>query len=134
MTDNRIILRNLNGGLYEPGVPLPATRWYRVHQIYKRELKNFGECSERRLACLAGISRQSAKKSIEAYQNGNILPSQTIRGHGHTGVGVLKGLLPAHHSYIYELYMANPAWPLDGYVEELFVKYGLVVNYELIRQ
>ena len=134
MTDDRIILRNRNNGLYEPGVPLPATRWYEVHQIYQRELENFGECSERRLAHLAGLSRRSAKKAIEAHQNGCILPSPVIQGHGYTGVGILKGLLPAHHSYIYDLYMANPARPLDGYVEELFLKFGLIVNYELIRQ
>ena len=46
----------------------------------------------------------------------------------------LKGLLLAHHAFIYQLHIDNPARPLDGYVEELHVKFGLIVNCDLLRQ
>ena len=46
----------------------------------------------------------------------------------------MKGLNMAHHSFIYQLYLFNPSFPLVGYVEEIQKTFGLEVSTSLIQQ
>lgn len=134
MSDDKAVLHNGNGGLYEHGVAFSATKWYGIHQVYELELQRSGSCSVRRLASAAGISRSSAKKAIELYSDGGVNPVRSGRGHGRRGVGTMKMLSQQHFAFMYGLYLQNPSRPLDGYVDELRRRYGLIVNCELVSQ
>ena len=79
MTDHRIILRNLNGGLYQPGMPLPATQWVSLKEIYTNKMQTNGACSLRRLARLGGVSTTSARKCIDACRRGDVMPQNVLQ-------------------------------------------------------
>ena len=91
------------------------------------------KCSVSQLATLEQISKESAQKASNHYQNGySIVPVGRQRGHGQSGVGSLVGLSAWHHAFIYELYTSNPARPLCGYVEGLYRKYQMIVSKQLV--
>ena len=132
MSDDRAILHNSEGGMYQHGIPFSSTEWARVSRRYEHEIQSHGSCSVRRLVHLTGISVGSARKSIKAYHDGYDVPIVSPRGHRSAGVGSLIGLSEEHHAFLYDLYKANPARPLIGYEQEMYSKYGFVVGYDLI--
>ena len=132
MNDDRAILHNSEGGMYQHGIPFSSTEWARVSRRYEHEIQSHGSCSVRRLVHLTGISVGSARKSIKAYHDGYDVPIVSPRGHHLAGVGSLIGLSEEHHAFLYDLYKANPDRPLIGYEQEMYSKYGFVVRYDLI--
>ena len=134
MLDNKIVIHNGNGGLYKPGLAFSATQWYAIREVYKRKLQRSWSCSERHLASSACISRSSAKKAMEVYSNGGVIPVRSDRGHGRRGVGTMKMLSRPQLGFLYGLYLQNPSLPLGVYVDELRWRYGLIVNCELVSQ
>ena len=111
---------------------LSTVKWRSLAEIYEHELESHGSCSERRLASLSGVSKNTARKSITSFREGNIVHTPCSCGHGYRVLGKLSGLEACHHAYIYKLYTDNPARPLDGYAEELYIKYGLIVSVQLL--
>ena len=57
-----------------------------------------------------------------------VTPTEQQRGHGHRGPGSILRLTMVHHSFIFALYLDNPSMPLYGYVEELEIRFSLVVS------
>ena len=78
-------------------MPLSTVKWRSLTEIYEHELENHGSCSERRLASLSGISKNTARKSIASFREGNVVPTPCSCGRGYRGVGKLSGLEACHH-------------------------------------
>ena len=100
--------------------------------MYEKILSVKGRCTVRMLAAGAKISFASANKAIIYYDIGMVIPPISKRGHCKRGVGSLSGMQMQHHMFIYRLYLDNPALPLHGYIEELYTKFRLIVNEDII--
>ena len=128
------VYSNCYGAFYDVGKPFTEAKWMSVVDIYLDETKAHGRCTYRRLSALASISYQSARKAIDYYNGGLLLPTKLARGHGKRGVGSMLDWQMYHHLFIYELYRSNPALPVDGYVEEFFQRFGLRVSNTTIQR
>ena len=122
------IKENENGGFYEQGKPFDKAKWVSIFNIYEKELEAYGKCTIRRLAERASISNNSARKMIDYYKSGIVVPYLKPRGHSLRGVGALLGWEMRHHEYLYTLYRDNPSMPVDGYVEEFYNWCGICLS------
>ena len=95
--------------------------------MYEKELEVHGKCSICRLAVCTMILNHSACKAIDYHDSGIVLPPSKLCGHGRRGFVSLLGWRMEHHAFIYYLYRDNPSFPMDGYVEEIYKRYGLFV-------
>ena len=129
-----IVIPNKYGANYTYGKPFPPERWVKIIQLYKATIHNDGRCSARSLAKKAKISRQSAKKAIDAYVTNGSIPKPKMCGHGRHGPGSIIGFSLCHHDYIYQLYLDNPSRPLQGYVEEFKKNYGSLLSKDLFQR
>ena len=120
MLNSNNLLRNTNGGWYESGFTLSASKWATISEKYERELAENVSCSTGKLEALTDISTKSVRKLIKFFCQGNIIPLRDERVCGLMGIGTLVGLELVHHAFLYNLYVENPSRPLDRYVEELF--------------
>ena len=109
------ILCNNEGGTYTVSHSFAPNKWYQISKCYSTILWNNGRCTVRKLASAARISKASAGKAIDAFYNGFGVPQRKKRGHGKRGAGSMNGITMEHHAFLYELYLDNPARPLDGY-------------------
>ena len=134
MGDHTHVFVNAAGACYDRGRPFTESKWANIFYVYGREVDVHGRCSTRRLARLAGISQRSACKAIDYYESGILLPPSIPRGHGRSGVGSLLGWEMEHHAYIYDLYRDNPALPVDGYVEQFYQRYNIVLSKSTIQR
>ena len=95
------VLQNANGGYYDQGRPFSEAKWASVSRMYELELEAHGECSIRRLALRAKVSNHSARKVIDYYESGLIIPPKKPLGHGLRGIGSLLRWEMTHHAFIY---------------------------------
>ena len=72
------VLLNANRGYYNQGRPSLEAKWASVSSVYKLELEAHGECSIRRLALRTKVSNHSARKVIDYYESGLIIPTKNI--------------------------------------------------------
>ena len=105
MTNHAIIGINEYGGLYEIGRARSQAQWISIVISYKKIMSEDGKCSVRRLAKYCTISRQSARKAIDYYEIGVLIPHILPQGHVRSGVGCMYGLTMRHYAYIYEIYI-----------------------------
>ena len=129
-----VILKNKNGGYYTPGKAFGRDKWYELADLYDKLLESYGECSAKRLAQLGNVSKNSAEKAMFYYDIGIVVPPYVRQGNGRHGVGSIAGMSMHHHQFVYQLYTENPSLPLDGYVQQLFDKFGLVVGTTTIQR
>ena len=115
----------MNGGFYDNRLPFAQSKWASIIDAYVKELEAHGKCSIRRLAMRTMVSNYSARKAIDYHDSGIVLPPTIHRGHGSRGVGSLSGWQMCHHTFLYDLYCQNPAFPIDGYVEEFYRRFGI---------
>ena len=134
MNDSNPIRVNARGGIFDNGRSFTKAKWYEVVLVYEKILSVKGKCTGRMLAAGAKISLASANKAMIYYDIGMIIPPISKRGHCRLGVGSLSGLRMKHHMFIYRLYLANPALPQHGYIEEIFDKFGLIVGKTIIQR
>ena len=123
MPHTNIVLHNEYGGMYNVGRPLGKAKWILIASIYDRELQSHGRCTVRKLAVLASVSKNTAWQAMQL-----IIPTEQQRDHGHRGPGSILRLTMVYHSFIFAFYLDNPSMPLYGYVEELEIKFSLVVS------
>ena len=129
-----ITLQNAYGGFYEIGKRFTCAVWTSIANDYEKELQAHGSCTVRQLAARSRVSVNSARKAMDYYEIGVIVPPCGIQGHGLSGVGSISGMRGEHHAFIYQLYSDNPSLPLEGYAEELERKFGLVVHQTTIQR
>ena len=122
------VLQNANGGYYDHGKPFTESKWASISNMYELELEAHGKCSIRRLAMRSKVSNYSARKVIDYYESGIIIPPRNCAGHGLRGVGSLLRWEMTHHAFIYELYCNNSSLPVDGYVEEFFERFEMRIS------
>ena len=75
-----MVIPNDYGANYSPGKPFSPERWIDVIDIYQTTIISEGMCSARLLSRKAKISRTSAKKAIESFQNESCIPKQKKEG------------------------------------------------------
>ena len=83
------VYMNCKGGVYEHARCFTEAKRASIARLYKVELDTNGKCSVRRLVELASIGYSSARKAIDYYDGGMIMPPRNTRGHGLRGVGSL---------------------------------------------
>ena len=118
---------NANGGYFENGKSFTQSKWTEIIAKYIREVNDNGSCSVRKLARIAMISRTSAQKAIDSYENRSEIVRKP-RGTKRRGVGSLKKFEMKHHEYIYRLYRKNPSLPADGYIDKFYKKFGIEIS------
>ena len=126
------VLTNKYGGLYEQGIPYTPAQWTRISQVYLENVRRNGTCSIKTLAIECQISTHTALRAIKASENSSDVPTRYARGHGCSGVGSIRGMTMIHHVFIYQSYVNNPSLPIDGYIEELYDRFSLIVSPSLI--
>ena len=128
------VCRNSNGGYYECGRSYSQAKWTSALHQYEVLLKEYGQCSIRRLAKEACISVHSAHRVVKLHREGRQEMPQCQRGDGRKGIGSKKSFTTEHHAFLYDLYRDNPSMPLYGYAEELYNKYKIKVSDSFIRR
>ena len=98
------VYENSHGGFYENARSFTEAKWATIVRLYEVEIDSNGKCSIRRLAELASIGYSSARKAIDYYDGGVVMPPRKERGHGLRGVGSLLRWEMKHHLFLYNLY------------------------------
>ena len=111
-----------------------ASKWATISEQCKQELAEHISCSIRNLEELTGISTKLARKSIEFFCQGSVIPLYVERVHGLRGIGTFLELAPVYHVFLYNLYVKNPSRPLNGYVEELFREFRISVRSSFVKR
>ena len=93
-----------------------------------------GECTIHRLTELASIGYSSTRKAIDYYDGVVIKLPKSIRSHGLQVVGSLLRWEMKHHIFQYDLYRNNASFPIDGYVEEFFIRFRMIVSKSTIER
>ena len=126
-----VVDKNNQGGYYEKGRSFTRPKWTEIIDSFQAELDSAGKCTIHHLTTIAKIGKHLVEKAVN-YHTLGFIPS--LQKKTPKGVGSLKGLKMKHHTFIYALYLSNPALPNYGYCKEMQKKFGISLFNGFIRR
>jgi transposase len=136
-SDNGLVDRNLNGGLYQPGRMYQLPKKTEVLAAYLWLLDNRYPLrpSVRETAQISQVSWGYAKQVIVEYKaKGVVRDPESIRREKNNVVGPGQKLSTIHEMFLLCLRTLDPARPIYSYLQELNNQFGLSVSKQSITE
>ena len=126
------VYQNCRGSFCDNVGSFSVTKLASIARLHELEIDLHGKCSIYRLSESASIGYISTRKVVNYYDSGVVIPPRKPRGPGLRGLSSLLSWNMIHHMFLYDLYRQHSSFPIDGYVEEFFRRFGMIVSKSMI--